>query len=480
MADLEKPGSQGAEEQGRNYSLVLLGTVSLIPYAYTFYLQDLRAKTTEFEIAFFCVFVLYAIAVALVLRQSDSPLATRHSPLVIVFGFAILFRAILVFTPPTLSDDMYRYVWDGRVQAQGINPYTYPPSAPQLENLRDETVWQHVNRKDAVTVYPAGAEMAYALLWRIVPDNVRWFQIAMAAGDLIAGALLVLLLRALKSSDMRALIFLWNPLVIFETAHAAHVDGLVLPFLVAAFLARAKYRDALTGAMLGFATALKLYPVILFPALWRTHGDQGRWRIEWRMSLAFVIAFALPYIPYLGQGASVMGFLPNYFDERFNMGLAGILTNLIEKPSAPIFVALSQAVGGSAPRVVNGMLAVTLLIISIALVVHPLRDARNALRRCVFPIGAFTLLTQNLFPWYMLWLIPLVALFLQRGRFGFCFDAWASWFLFTGLVALAYTFFIDWQPLNWAILLEFVPLYAILIFSHFISNRASAIQRTNA
>jgi alpha-1,6-mannosyltransferase len=479
VADVEKPGSQGAGEQRRNFSFILLGALSLIPYAYAFYLQDLRAKTTEFEIAFYFAFVLYAIAVALVLRQSDSQFAIRNSQLAIVFGFAILFRTILVFTPPTLSDDMYRYVWDGRVQAQGINPYAYPPSASQLESLRDDAVWQHVNRKDVVTVYPAGAEISYALLWRIVPNNVRWFQIAMAAGDLIAGALLILLLRALKLPDLRALIFLWNPLVIFETAHAAHVDGIVLPFLVAAFLARAKNRDALTGAMLGLATALKLYPVILFPALWRVHDEQGRWRIEWRMPIAFVGAFVLPYLAYLSQGASVIGFLPNYFDERFNMGLAGIITNLIEKPPAPIFVVWSQAVGGSAPRVVNMMLAATLLIISITLVVRPSRDARDALHRCLFPIGAFTLLTQNLFPWYMLWLIPLVALFIQRGKLGLHFDAWTGWFLFTGLVVLAYTFFIDWQPLTWAILLEFVPLYAILILSYFYPDQSNAVQRAD-
>ena len=444
--------------------LVLLGGLSLIPYALAFYLQDLRAHTIGFEIAFFSAFALYTIAVIIILREES---LTSRFTLYVLFAFAILFRAILVFTPPTLSDDMYRYVWDGRVQAQGISPYAYPPSAPQLENLRDDAVSRHVNRPDVVTIYPAGAEIVYAALWRIVPDNVRWFQIAMAVGDVLAGVLLVLLLRALKLPDTRALIYLWNPLVIFETAHAAHIDGIVLLFLVAAFLARVKGRDAATGAMLGFATALKLFPVLLLPALWRPRDDQGHLRVAWQMPLAFIVAFAVPYLPYLGQGTSVLGFLPNYFDERFNMGLTNIITDLVEKPPAPIFSALSQVLNGSGPRAVNLILAATLLIFSIVLVVRPAHDAMDALRRCIFPIGAFTLLTQNLFPWYMLWLVPLVALFVQRGRLGLRFDAWTSWFLFTGLVALAYTFFITWEPVTWALLLEFVPLYAILVFSQF-------------
>ncbi len=440
--------------------LIWLGALSLIPYGAAFYLQDLRAHTVEFEWAFLSAFALYAIAVLIVLP------ADHHAPrLAFIFGWAILFRALLIFTPPTLSDDMYRYVWDGRVQAHGINPYAFPPNAPQLEFLRDDAVWQHVNRKEAVTVYPAGAEIAYAVLWRIAPDNVRWFQIVMAGADVLAGGLLVLLLRALKLPDARVLIYLWNPLVIFETAHAAHVDGLVLPLLVAAFLARAKHRAGLTGALLGFATALKLYPVILLPALWRPRDDSGRWHMAWQKPLAFAIAFALPYIPYLGQGVGVMGYLPHYFAERFNMGIAGIITELIEHPPAPVFVALASSVDGSAPRIVNGLLGAALLVVSVALLVRPARDATDALRRCLVPIGAFTLLTQNLFPWYMLWLVPLLALFLQHGRYGLQFDAWTGWFAFTGLVALAYTFFIDWQPLTWAWLLEFVPLYAILVIA---------------
>ena len=296
--------------------LLALGVVSLIPYGGALWLNDLRAHTREFEIVFFAAFALYAVAVVRVLRiAEDVPWPRGTLPL--IFGFAVLFRALLVFSTPTLTDDMYRYVWDGRVQAQGLNPYALPPDAPALTSLRDEAVWPFINRKSVVTVYPAGAQLAFAALWRLVPDNVRWFQVAMASGDLLAGVLLARLLRALGQPPQRALIYLWSPLVIFETAHAAHVDGLVLPVLVAAWLARACGRDGLTGAFLGLATALKLYPAMLLPALWRPTGDGARgWR-RWRMSLSFVAVFAATYVPYLSLGGGVIGFLPTYFTERF-------------------------------------------------------------------------------------------------------------------------------------------------------------------
>ena len=447
----------------KSIRLIALGILSLIPYLVALRLQDLRQNTVGFELAFIAAFAVYVVAVVLILRENNaSPsLVTRHVSL--VFAFAILFNAILVFTPPTLSDDMYRYVWDGRVQAHGINPYAYPPGAPQLDNLRDPTISVHINRPDAVTVYPAGAELAYAAIWRVVPDNVRWFQIVMAAGNILAGVLLVGLLRALGKPAHWVLIYLWNPLVIFETAHSAHVDGLVLPLLVAAWLARAKGRDGWVGVFLGAAATLKLYPALLLPALWRARDDRESLRPAWQMPLAFAATFAATYIPYLSQGAGVVGFLPQYFNERFNMSLAGVVTDLIERPPAPIFQAISRWAGGSGAHVVTLLLLGTLAIIGLACVLRPAANAEQAIRRSIWLIGAFTLLSQNLFPWYMLWLAPLLALFVRPGKFGLAFDAWTGWFLYSGLVALAYTFFIAWTPVAWAQWLEFTPLYAFLI-----------------
>jgi hypothetical protein len=380
--------------------------------------------------------------------------------LVLSFALFMVMQAILVFTPPTLSDDMYRYVWDGRVQAQGISPYRYPPDAPELETLRDKRVWTHINRKNVVTVYPPAAELVFALLWRIRPDSVRWFQTAVALGALLAGGLLVGLLREVGRSAARVLIYLWSPLLVFETAHAAHVDGLVLPLLVGAWWARVRERDALVGVLLGVATAIKIYPAILLPALWRPRHSRGRWQLP----LAFISTVAACYLPYIVvSGKNVIGYLPNYFQERFNMGLAGELV--------PRFVRL-----GVDPH--HGMFVLTagiLIILGVWMVLRPANDGVDAVRRSVWLIGAFTILTQNLFSWYMLWLLPLIAIFLQPGRLlGLRADAWTGWWLFCGLVALSYTFFIDWKPVRAALWAQFLPLYGFLILSAVNGLRTSA------
>lgn len=423
----------------------MLGVVMLAPYLAAWSVGDLRKGTVAFVAIFFAAFALYAGVTVLALRMRD----LSRRALVTSFALAALMQGILVLTPPTLSDDMYRYVWEGRIQAHGFSPYLYPPNAPELAHLRDDAVWRHVNRKGDVTIYPPAAELAFALLWRIWPDSVRWFQVAMSLGALLAGMLLVQLLQTLEMPAARVLIYLWSPLLLFETAHGAHVDGLVLPLLVGAWLARARERDGIAGALLGLAIAVKLYPLLLFPALWRPDHPQGRWR----MPLAAIATVALAYLPYLWwNGAAVIGFLPKYFGERFNVGLAGLLRPL-------------WAQSGIDPD--RGLMALTALALALLagwMLYSPAPDGETAIRRCIWLTGAFTLLTQNLFPWYMLWVLPLAALFLRPGRLaGLRADGWTGWWLFCGLVGLAYTFFVNWRPVPAAIWAQFVPLYALLM-----------------
>jgi hypothetical protein len=109
-------------------------------------------------------------------------------------------------------------------------------------------------------------------------------------------------------------------------------------------------------------------------------------------------------------------------------------------------------------------MAITLAAIGFVLVVRPAAEAKQALRRCLWPIGAYLILTPLLHPWYVLWLVPLLALFLQPSeRWGWRLDAWTGWFLFTGTVVLSYTFYIAMKTVFWTGAPEFVPLYALLI-----------------
>ena len=374
----------------------------------------------------------------------------------IIFGFAILFRLVLLPTRPTLSDDMFRYVWDGLVQATGLSPYRYAPDARELIDLRNEmrAVWRSINRPKVVTVYPPGAQLAYAGIWRVVSSSVTGFKLAFVIAELIGALLLMKLLRVFNQPIERVLIYLWSPLLIYEVAHAGHVDALLLPLLIGAFWARATNRSGWLGLLLGAATLIKLFPILLLPALLPLPRS---WSIKGlRPALITLIGFAgiigAAYMIYAVQGVSPLGFLPQYFTENFNTGLAhGLLQ-------------LSKAIGFPQSTLTNLLTFGGLAILSIGFVARPTASTKDALMRCVWIIGWFTLTTQNLFAWYLLWLLPLIALFVQPGKLlGLKFSAMSAWLIFSGLIGLSYIFFVQWKPYPWVQTLEYVPLYLMLI-----------------
>ena len=235
-------------------------------------------------------------------------LSRRPSPLWLVLLFALLLRLPLFFTPPFLSTDIYRYVWDGRVQAAGINPYRFIPAAPELLPLRDEAIYSNINRRDyAVTIYPPAAQLFFLITTRI-SESVTWMKASLLACEALAIWLLCLLLRRTGRPAATVLVYAWHPLGLWELAGSGHLDAAAIACILAALLARARGRNALTGVALGVAALFKLYPLALVPALWR--------RGDWRMPAALTATLALGYLPYLGVKSRVLGFLPQYTREE--------------------------------------------------------------------------------------------------------------------------------------------------------------------
>jgi HJR/Mrr/RecB family endonuclease len=248
--------------------------------------------------------VIYLAAAWLSLRSRDS-----RRLLVLGLIFAALFRLSIIFSPPYLSDDIYRYVWDGRVQSAGINPYRYIPAEQSLAHLRDEKIYPNINRRDyAHTMYPPVAEGVFLLITR-VSESVTWMKAVMVGLEAIAVWALVQLLVSFGFARQRVLIYAWHPLAVWEFAGSGHVDALAIAFIALALLVRRKRGETLTGFLLACATCVKLFPAVLFPAFYI--------RRSWKMPLAFVATILITYLPYLSVGpVGALGFLPGYASER--------------------------------------------------------------------------------------------------------------------------------------------------------------------
>jgi len=149
---------------------------------------------------------IYLVSAWIVMRSRSS-----NVTLLITVAFAIIFRLSILFAPSYLSDDIYRYVWDGRVQAAGINPYRYIPAAPELAQLRDDAIYPKINRKDwAHTIYPPVAQVVFLLTTRI-SESVTWMKATMLGFELVTIWAVAQLLALLGRPRQLLLIYAWHP-----------------------------------------------------------------------------------------------------------------------------------------------------------------------------------------------------------------------------------------------------------------------------
>jgi hypothetical protein len=340
----------------------------------------------------FVTVVLVQGAIYLVAARAVQRAPGGAATVAIVVGVAAVLRLSLLFEAPIHSTDVYRYVWDGRVQAAAINPYRYIPADGALAALRDAAIYPYINRANyAVTIYPPAAQMAFWLFSRLA--ETVW---AMKFGWLIleAGVMVVLvrLLARLRRSASQLLLYAWHPLPVWEVAGDGHVDGGMLAFLVFALGAWAGRRRLLVGAFLALSVMFKPLTVAALPAFWR------RW--DWRVPAAFAAVVVFAYLPYANIGTGVLGFLPKYLgEEGIGDGQGFLLLRLLALFIQPLptvatwiylFVCGALLAGLAATFVTNDRL-----------------DIVTTTRQAQVLILAFLIVLSPNYPWYFIVLVPL-------------------------------------------------------------------------
>jgi Glycosyltransferase family 87 len=334
----------------------------------------------------------------------------------VIIAVGLVARAILLPTSPSLSTDAYRYVWDARVAMAGIDPYAYPPVAPEVVGLRDSSIYPKLNHPTWQTVYPPPAQAFFRAVYWIAPDSVIAMKVALGVAELFAVATVVLLLRTLDLPAGRLAIYAWNPLLLVEVWGSGHLDALVLATVTAAALASARRRDNLAAALLGLGTVLKLYPAILFALL------PGRRRASVVAAFASVVAAFV--IATGGLDRWPLAPIGRYVrDEYFNPGL---VRSFVNEPTLALAVTAAW-------------------VIAIAW----RGGATHLAERAVPLVSGFIVFAPSVFPWYAVWLVPLLAVAPS-----------VPLIAFTGTVAFAYAFFLSepWAIPWWARLVEVAPL----------------------
>jgi alpha-1,6-mannosyltransferase len=375
--------------------------------------------------------VPYAVAVWLILKRPPDNVDNGRA-LVTILVIALAMRLVLLPGTP-VSTDIFRYVWDGRVQGVGVNPYLHLPAADALSHLRDADIYPYINRADyAPTIYPPASQIVFYLVTRISQTPVA-MKATMVVFEGLAVWTILQLLAARGLPRSRVLLYAWHPLPLWEFARSGHIDIVAIAFLLLALLATERRSPVLAGVALGAGVMVKYFPVVAAPALYR--------RGDWRFPAAFVAAVAVLYLPYIGAGAKVFGFLGGYLSEEgFDRGTGIFLWQLLSPPQG-----LALAVYLPAAALVMVALALFVLMRE--------RGGGADLAGALLLATAFTVLSSPHYPWYFAWLVPLL-----------CFHPIPGVLYLT--CAASYLYFAHWPPSVADGLVIYGP-FAVLLIADF-------------
>jgi hypothetical protein len=342
--------------------------------------------------ALMLIFVAGGAGILLAFRIADG--ADRRHALMVILGGAVLMRLALLFVEPYLSTDIYRYVWDGRVQAAGINPYRYMPAAPEVSHLRDPAIFPNINRPDtAVTIYPPVAQAIFLAVTRF-GESVVAMKLGLLALEAATVVLLLALLRRLGRPATRVAAYAWHPLPIWEIAGSGHIDIAMCTLLMAGLLLFLHGRTLLAGVAVTLGALVKPTALLALPVFWRP------W--NWRLPLVVALTIILAYLPYLSVGSGVLGYLWGYLDEEgFASGSGFNLLWLMERFAGPVPGAVRIYVAASA-AIMGGL--------ALAIAFRKDRSAETSVACLGWLLAIFLVLASPHFPWYFVVLVPLLAL----------------------------------------------------------------------
>ncbi|MFZ0335040.1 MAG: glycosyltransferase 87 family protein [Candidatus Acidiferrales bacterium] len=380
--------------------------------------------------------VLYALE-----RVPENSQAKRATLWIVLAG-ALLFRLTLLPLTPTLSDDPYRYHWDGQIQLAGQNPYIVSPDSLALGSRVTPTGYP-LPAHDMPNVYPPLAELLFRAAARYLPGTIA-FKLPFFVADLLAVLLLAACLRRSPQREFRLAIYAWNPLVIVEFAGTGHSDALAIAALLAAVLI-IRSRIGVSTMLLAASALLKVFPVTLFP-LWLRRAGWPRSVRSWAWGFASAALAVACFWPFRAALPHIPATL-EYFTSHWRDNNASLFSLL------HAFSGNSDWAAGIGEGIVVG-----LALWAAARRLEPERAA-------YLIFGAILLLSPNAYPWYFTWIIPFL-----------CFFPNPAWLLLTILQFLSYSVLIDYRILGtwrWSPLmlwLVYAPFYAWIGWEWFRAN----------
>lgn len=406
------------------------------------------------------ILVLSALAVGFLGLFVAVPALGRVGPVscaTLLLG-AIALRLLLLPLPPTLSDDLLRYVWDGRVAVSGQNPYALAPDAEELKDLRTPA-WEAMPHKDVATVYPPVALALFSIA-SLTPKPMYGLKLILVLLEVVGCWLLIRLADRRGIPRHRVAWYAWNPLVALEVAGMGHVDAAGVLAVVAAVSCLTGAGRRMAGAALwtGLGVMIKLVPIVAVP-LW-ARLTRNPWRFVGVLALVLMIGF-LPLVWW--TGGVPPGLVEYAVSWEFNGPIYEPLWRMLDRLRAPDAAAwvldrLKDATGQHDfwnrfyPYRYPQLLAKLLLAAALLWWVARTRRDSDPIAGTGRLMGGVLLCSATLYPWYLLWILPWAALSQQR-----------AWLALSAFIQLSYLpQMLGTEHFPWYFAMIWVP-FAILL-----------------
>jgi alpha-1,6-mannosyltransferase len=394
-------------------------------------LGPLREHTAPFLILVFSAFILFLGAY---FRVS---IKTKQAVL-LVLGFALLFRLTVLPAPPHQSEDVYRYIWDARMSSLGINPYAYPPNAPELEKNREDRLYPMINSKPYVTAYPPVSQIFFRLSYTLFGDNIIAMKAVFSLFEFLTLMLVWKLLALWGMNKQTLFLMAWNPFFIFEFSHSGHSDSVMMFFILLSIYLLCRSRKAWATVAYAGAVLGKLHPALWFALFLKRTG--------WKPMLAGI--------------ATGLGLMLLYFDIDSLLGYLNSLRlyfKLFEFNASIHY--LIRFIGRAAfaeswDKLIGPYLGALLFLITVLIVwKFPVRNPRELLHAGFWLMIADLCLATTVHPWYLSWAalaLPFFPYTFMIYWTGACFLSYA-----------AYSYHPVFEP-AWVLLLEYIPVYGFM------------------
>jgi len=412
-------------------------------------------------------FILYTIAFVLylfvIIRVSKLSAGKRN--ILIVLAGAFVFRLILLPSVPVHENDIYRYVWDGKVITAGINPYKYPPiqasikpvstdqqnDFEKLKSLRDEDpkFYRYISYKDVPTIYPPLTQAAFAVSTLLAPGSIWFMKFLFVLFDMAVIILIYEVLKLLKQKPLYVIVYAWNPLILKEFANSGHYDALAICCVMAAVYLFIKEKYVFSSICLGLGVLSKFYPLIFIPFFLL--------KKKYKAFFACLVVIATGYLPFFVWSQTdlfkVFTGLSTYTQ---NWSINGFIFELI--------YSLLSILGGN-PYILSKIICGGIFAVIWIFIFY---KKQEVIEKTFWAVTALFLLSPVGDPWYFCWVIPFLCIYRKYSLIALSYLLILSYFDFTRNFG---TLNLRGFKIDNLLLMQYIPFYLFLLFESRLGRR---------